>query len=190
MATITAFFNKSKSPKTSIQQEPVKIVIPDPVQQKTSTEVSTTPPPACILECCDISSSNPVRLKFDKTSTVREIQKRKRYFQESWLDKHKLWLVLCKTENKAFCQPCRYATHKRLNKQPTTFGIDCFTTEGFTNWRKGAEALSQHEKSVFHKESVQAIQQSLNTKPKGRTDCYWCRSVSWYFCLYIYFVRI
>ena len=65
-------------------------------------ETVTVPPGAgaesrCPLQCCNISSHKPIRLKITKESSSLVFGKRKRYFRPDWLQKFD-WLILCKTE--------------------------------------------------------------------------------------------
>jgi hypothetical protein len=160
---ITDFFGKSQvSPIECPPQVPV-IVLPD---------AEKTPEPSvaelsCLLKCCDISLPSPSRVKVEKSATEREIQKRKRFFQDSWLAKHS-WLVLCKTRNAAFCHTCRYAVNRELMKLSDTHGGKVFSSDGFTNWRTAAHVLSQHESSSFHQDCRRAIQH--NEKSRGPVD--------------------
>ena len=89
-----------------------------------------------------------VCLAFDKlkTSTARIIQKKSRHFQPDWLEKNG-WLSYCKTENKVYCQTCRYVVSAGLKKAVDAHGANAFMSKGFTNWRTASEQFSQHAKS-------------------------------------------
>ena len=62
---------------------------------------------SCSLDCCNLYSPTAARLAFDKERSACTHDKRKRYFQPDWLNKFP-WLVLCNTNNKAYCQTCCY----------------------------------------------------------------------------------
>ena len=97
--------------------------VPNPL---TTTDTSDSCQKTCSLDCCDLAKPTPARLQIDKESTSRVSGKRKRYFQNEWLQKYE-WLVLCKTNTKAYCQSCRYALASQLQTKVKN-GIDAFTS--------------------------------------------------------------
>ena len=118
---------------------------------------------SCSLDCCNLDSPTAARLAFDKERSARTHGKRKRYFQPDWLNKFP-WLVLCNTNNKAYCQTCRYVQHADL--QPTLKnGINAFTSKGFCNWKNGMMLLTQHNDSHYHREAYMVLQQKLRGAP-------------------------
>ena len=114
--------------------------VPNPL---TTTDTSDSCQKTCSLDCCDLAKPTPARLQIDKESTSRVSGKRKRYFQNEWLQKYE-WLVLCKTNTKAYCQSCRYALASQLQTKVKN-GIDAFTSQGFTNWKKGSQVRAEHD---------------------------------------------
>ena len=95
----------------------------------------------CSLQCCTLNSPTPTRLDVDKESSARSYGKRKRYFQPEWLQKYD-WLVLCKTESRAYCHSCRYVLSANLQTAQKN-GVDSFTSKGFNNWKNGSVCLSR-----------------------------------------------
>ena len=133
---------------------PVRHDVPEPLE-----------PAVCTFDCCKLDSPSPCRLEISKDNTARAYGKRKRYFQDTWLDWYK-WLVLCKTRNKAFCQVCRYAIHLNLVKAVTAGnGRDVFFGPGYCDWKKGCEKLKQHDESQFHEEARLKVNNFLNATP-------------------------
>ena len=120
----------------------------------------------CALECCDLSKPDPSRLTVAKKETVKEYGKRKRYFQDEWLDTFS-WLVLCKTRKRAFCQICRYAIHSGLvrAKFSSKYGHGCFFKSGFQSWKDGAKSILNHSSSKFHNECWIKVQRELQSAP-------------------------
>ena len=104
----------------------------------------------CSLSCWDMSTPDPKRLPVDKETLSRTYGKRKRYFQSDWLEKHN-WLVLCKTDVRAYCQLCRYAVSTKL--------------EVFTDWKDGSKMSLRHESSKIHKQAFMTIQHELRAAP-------------------------
>ena len=84
---------------------------------RNETPAPSTSASACPLQCCILDSPTPNRLDVDKETSARLYRKRKRYFQPGWLQKYD-WLVLCKTENRAYCQSCRYVLSANLQAEP------------------------------------------------------------------------
>ena len=150
MPPITSFFTKKKRFRSS-SSELVFEVIP-PKKARTDLPALTQTPSqneasSCHLPCCDLSSAVPKRVPFDKFSTARIIQKKSRYFQPDWLEKNS-WLSYCKTENKAYCQTCRYVVSAGLKKVMDAHGANAFTSTGFTNWRTASEQFSRLDGSI------------------------------------------
>ena len=179
-ADIRKLLSKSQPPSTPRQPTTVALPTPPPdpnpiITRPTPPVVNLDPEPAaptspatdaapqCSLPCCDTSTSVAARLVVDKERTAQGEGKRKRYFNPDWLDQFK-WLVLCKTYTKGFCQICRYAIR---NKLPTFSknGEPAFTTSGFTNWKKGKERFTSHQKSEFHRECLMKTTQLKNATP-------------------------
>ena len=135
--TLNAFFAKkvtatqcSSPPHPPAACSPLIVIgeeeqeaVPNPL---TTTDTSDSCQKTCSLDCCDLSKPTPARLQIDKESTSRVSGKRKRYFQNEWLQKYE-WLVLCKTNTKAYCQSCRYALASQLQTKVKN-GIDAFTS--------------------------------------------------------------
>ena len=81
---------------------------PAPLLQTTTASAVS---PDCSLQCCDLSSPVPTRLRVDRSATEKKDNKRKRFFNSDWLTTFD-WLVLCKSTLKAYCQTCRYESVK------------------------------------------------------------------------------
>ena len=131
MPPITSFFTKRKRPRSSSTES---VLVIDP-PKKPRTDVPAPPEKealSCDFPCCDLTSADPTRVPFDKTETAREIQKKTRYFQPDWLNKH-TWLVYCRTDNKAYCHTCRFVVNGGLKKGDDANGANAFTSKGFTN---------------------------------------------------------
>ena len=155
---------------TSLTREDVSVSISDSARNETPAPVtrneitaSSTPASGCFLQCCVLNSQLPTRLDVDKESSARIYGKRKRYFQPEWLQKYD-WLVLCKTENRAYCHLCRYVLSANLDKAPKN-GVDSFTSKGFNNWKNGSSSLSQHAESIYHTDAIQLLRQQLRGTP-------------------------
>ena len=143
MPSITDYFGSKRRRLNSSEKTTTtttSLVQPKSATPTITTDVTQTPADdnishkKCTIDCCDLSSPTAARFKFEKEKTVRVVQGKKRFFQEDWLKKHQ-WLVLCKTENSAYCQLCRYAINSKI-VQCAANGIETFTSKGFTNWRK------------------------------------------------------
>ena len=157
MASITSYFNKKKTPEIVTESinasNQVQVTV---VEDNSNSE-------RCSLPCCRLSSPDPHRLQIDKECTARTYGKRKRYFQNDWLDKFS-WLVLCKTDNRAFCQACRYASNSKMVNFSTHYR-DQFINVGFSDWKDGLSKLSGHNKSDYHKQAVMSIAHQSKSIP-------------------------
>ncbi|XP_064417257.1 zinc finger MYM-type protein 1-like [Latimeria chalumnae] len=111
----------------------------------------------CNEVCCGIADSGKrIQLIVPKKDTVRVYGKgekaRERYFNFEWY-KNREWLVLCKTQMRAYCAVCRFA----VTKQMVTFskcGDEGFVKVGINNWKNCPANLDSHEKSHFHRECL------------------------------------
>ena len=77
----------------------------------------------CSLDCCDLTKPTPAHLHIDKEATSRSYGKRKRYFQNEWLQTYE-WLVLCKTNTKTYCQTCFKNTLKLVSLNSLNSKVD------------------------------------------------------------------
>lgn len=125
----------------------------------------------CAEDCCrDIEAGKAAQLIIDKKETARLFGQRERYFNAEWY-KSRVWLVLCKTTKRAFCEICRFAAVKQL----VTFskcGEDSFVKSGTNNWKKCPSLFDNHEKSHFHKECLQKKNGILKS---GAHKCSTCK---------------
>ena len=158
MASLKSYFASKSSvavvKTTSSSSESASISTVDLTRSETPAPTLQAPSISsseCSLQCCTLNSPTPTRLDVDKESSARSYGKRKRYFQPEWLQKYD-WLVLCKTESRAYCHSCRYVLSANL-KTAQKNGDDSFTSKGFNNWKNGSACLSQHAESTYHREA-------------------------------------
>ncbi|GBN34922.1 Zinc finger MYM-type protein 1 [Araneus ventricosus] len=59
---------------------------------------------------------------------------------------NRLWLMLGKSMNSLYCLPCKLFAHTQSESKSSLV-----RREGFTNWKKVGERLSEHENSLNHK---------------------------------------
>lgn len=97
----------------------------------------------------------PYDLQFRKkllvVSTAWAVLSENGFFQVQWLITF-IWLVLCKTTKRAYCQICRFAVHSNLvSKSTVGYRQDKFFGEGYTDWKYALRSMQIHEKSAFHR---------------------------------------
>ena len=63
------------------------------------------------------------------------------------------WVTLCTSRNKLFCHVCRAQSEKSTLTMSHNADKD-FIQSGFQNWKKAVEKLSEHEKSLCHREAL------------------------------------
>ena len=118
----------------------------------------------CELPCCDLTSAAPTRVPFHNNASARKVQKKTRYFQQDWLQKHS-WLVYCKSDNRAYCHICQLVISSGSKTENHVNGANTFTSKGYNHWRNGTRDISLHANSAFHKESVWLLRQRKESKP-------------------------
>lgn len=72
---------------------------------------------------------------------------RQRSFHDSWFKMHN-WLEYSIAKDAAFCFYCYLFKQPR----PDNFGVDAFTSKGFTNWKHATGSFNEHVGKVdsFH----------------------------------------
>lgn len=71
-----------------------------------------------------------------------------RYFQADWFKNHE-WIWYHREKRAVFCSVC--TQHKQQHDQSPFIFSDDSSATGFRNWKKGAERLSEHERSDDHR---------------------------------------
>ena len=80
----------------------------------------------------------------------RKIYGRNRSFHDNWY-RDRAWLEYSISKDAAFCFYCYLFKPKRVEN----FGVESFTTNGFTNWKDGPKLLDDHADSIAHNKARQ-----------------------------------
>jgi hypothetical protein len=75
----------------------------------------------------------------------RKIYGKNRSFHDTWYT-NRAWLEYSVSKDAAFCFYCYLFKPLRVDN----FGIESFTTNGFTNWKDGPKLFDDHANSVLH----------------------------------------
>jgi len=75
----------------------------------------------------------------------RKIYGHNRSFHDTWFT-NRAWLEYSVSKDAAFCVYCYLFKPLRVDN----FGVESFTTNGFTNWKDGPKLFDDHANSVLH----------------------------------------
>jgi len=82
-----------------------------------------------------------------------------RTFQSHWIKQHG-WVSYDEDKGRVHCSICVQAISMQMplpNTSRDKDAYEAFVVNGFSNWKKALERFASHEKSSFHRASVQMI---------------------------------